>query len=183
MKQRHVGNVVQFQGRAEPSLLSWSVPHGHQHLGPQPKSTRDQSSEPSVCWLILLRLCIRMMLHLKLCPLRPLNPTSFTTVPKIRGSDFSAGKKVPAESPLKPRRSFLRLVFRLLLLLLLGLAGVAAVCHLTDMQKEAMCAPVNVAVDNGLLWAREQEDALRRLVRSLSAALKDFLESSQASKT
>lgn len=89
---------------------------------------------------------------------------------------------MPAESPLKPRRSFLRLVFRLLLLLLLGLAGVAAVCHLTDMKKEAMCVPVNVAVDNGLLWAREQEDALRRLVRSLSAALKDFLESSQASK-
>lgn len=89
---------------------------------------------------------------------------------------------MPAESPLKPRRSFLRLVFRLLLLLLLGLAGVAAVCHLTDLRKEAMCVPVNVAVDNGVLWAREQEDALRRLVRSLSAVLKDFLESSQASK-
>lgn len=87
-----------------------------------------------------------------------------------------------AESPLKPRRSFLRLLFRLLLLLLLGLAGAAAVCRLTDMQKEAMCAPVHVAVDNGLLWAREQEGVLRRLVRNLSAAAKDFLESSQASK-
>lgn len=96
--------------------------------------------------------------------------------------DFPAGKKAPAESPLKPRRSFLRLVFRLLLLLLLGLAGVAAVCHLTDMKKEAMCVPVTVAVDNGLLWAGEQQDALRRLVQSWSAALRDFLESSQASK-
>ncbi|TWW82258.1 Leucine-rich repeat-containing protein 59 [Takifugu flavidus] len=94
----------------------------------------------------------------------------------------AAGKKAPAESPLKPRRSFLRLVFRLLLLLLLGLAGVAAVCHLTDMKKEAMCVPVTVAVDNGLLWAGQQQDALRRLVQSLSAALRDFLESSQASK-
>lgn len=97
-------------------------------------------------------------------------------------SDFPAGKKAPAELPRKPRRSFLRLVFSLLLLLLLGLAGVAAVCHLTDMRKEAVCVPVTVAVDDGLLWAREQEDALRRLVRSVSAALKDFLESSQASK-
>lgn len=95
---------------------------------------------------------------------------------------FSAGKKATAESLLKPRRSFLRLLFRLLLLLLLGLAGVAAVCRLTGMKKEAMCMPINVAVDNGLQWAREQEGALRRLVQDLSAAAKELLESSQASK-
>lgn len=73
-------------------------------------------------------------------------------------------------------------MFRLLLLLLLGLAGVAAVCRLTDMKKEAMCMPINVAVDNGLQWAGEQEGALRRLVHNLSAAAKEFLESSPASK-
>lgn len=80
------------------------------------------------------------------------------------------------ESPRKPQRSSLHLLLRLLLLLLLGLAGVAAVCHLTDMRKEAMCAPVNVAVDNGQLWARERAGALWQL-------LKERLpESSQASK-
>lgn len=87
-----------------------------------------------------------------------------------------------AESPLKPRRSPLRLLLRLLLLLLLGLAGVAAVCHLTDMKKEAMCVPINVAVDNGRLWAREQAVVLRQLVQNLSVAAKELLESSQASK-
>lgn len=100
----------------------------------------------------------------------------------IRCSDFSAGKKVIVESPRKPGRSFPHLVLRLLLLLLLGLAGVAAVCHLTDMKKEAMCAPVTVAVDNSLLWARERVGVLRQLLKDLSAAAKELLESSQASK-
>lgn len=104
------------------------------------------------------------------------------TFSKIRCSEFSAGKKVITESPRKPGRSFPHLVLRLLLLLLLGLAGVAAVCHLTDMKKEAMCAPVTVAVDNGLLWARERAGALRQLLKELSAAAKELLESSQASK-
>lgn len=104
------------------------------------------------------------------------------TLCKIRCSGFSAGKKVIPESPRKPHRSYLDLLLRLLLLLLLGLAGVAAVCHLTDMKKEAMCAPVTVAVDNGLLWARERAGVLRQLLKELSVAAKEFLESSQASK-
>lgn len=94
----------------------------------------------------------------------------------------SAGKKVVPELPRKPQRSFPHLLLRLLLLLLLGLAGVAAVCHLTDMKKEAMCVPVHVAMDNGLLWAGERAGALRQLLKNLSAAAKEFLESSQASK-
>ena len=77
----------------------------------------------------------------------------------------------------KPRRSLIGLLFKFLLLLLLGLAGVAAACRLTDLQKEAVCVPVNVAVDDSLTWAREQEGVVRQLVQNLSTAAKEFLES------
>lgn len=95
---------------------------------------------------------------------------------------ISPDKKVVVESSPKPRRSFIGLVFKLLILLLLGLAGVAAACRLTDLKKEAMCVPVNVAVDDGLSWAKEQEGVVRQLVQNLSTAAKEFLESTQASK-
>lgn len=73
-------------------------------------------------------------------------------------------------------------MFKLLILLLLGLAGVAATCRLTDLKKEAMCVPVNAAVDDGLSWAKQQEGVVRELVQNLSSAAKEFLESTQASK-
>lgn len=73
-------------------------------------------------------------------------------------------------------------MFKLLLLLLLGLAGVAAACRLTDLQKEAVCVPVNVALDDSLSWAKEQEGVVRQLVQNLSSAAKQFLESTQAPK-
>lgn len=95
---------------------------------------------------------------------------------------ISADKKVAVESAPKPRRSLIGLLFKLLLLLLLGLVGVATTCRLTDLQKEAMCVPVNVAVDDGLSWAREQEGVVRQLVQNLSSAAKEFLESTQTSK-
>lgn len=86
------------------------------------------------------------------------------------------------ETSPKPRRSFLSLLFKLHLLLLLALAGVAAACRLTDLKKEPACAPVNVIVDDSLSWAREQEGVVRQLVQNLSSAAKEFLESTQASK-
>lgn len=95
---------------------------------------------------------------------------------------ISADKKAVVESAPKPRRSLIGLMFKLLLLLLLGLAGVAAACRLTDLQREAMCVPINAAVDDGLSWAREQEGVVRQLVQNLSSAAKEFLESTQASK-
>lgn len=73
-------------------------------------------------------------------------------------------------------------MFKLLVLLLLGLAGVAAACRLTDLKREAMCVPVNAAVDDGLSWAKQQEGVVRELVQNLSSAAKEFLESTQASK-
>ena len=86
------------------------------------------------------------------------------------------------ESAPKPRRSLVGLLFKLLLLLLLGLAGVAAACQLTDLQKEDVCVPINVAVADGLSWAKEQGGVVRQLVQKLSSAAKEFLESTQTSK-
>lgn len=87
------------------------------------------------------------------------------------------------ESTPKPRRSLIGLLFKLLLLLLLGLVGVAAACRLTDLRKESVCVPINVAVDDGLSWAKEQEGVVRQLVQNLSAAAKELLESTQTSKS
>lgn len=101
----------------------------------------------------------------------------------VSNSGFVSGdKKVVVESSPKPRRSFVGLMFKLFILLLLGLAGVAAACRLTDLKEEAMCVPVNVAVDDGLTWAKEQEGVVRQLLQNLSSAAKEFLESTQASK-
>ncbi|XP_056286522.1 leucine-rich repeat-containing protein 59 isoform X2 [Pseudoliparis swirei] len=101
---------------------------------------------------------------------------------KKKKNGQAADKKAAVEKTSKPQRSLLGLMFKFLLLLLLGLAGVAAACRLTDLQKEAVCVPVNVAVDDGLSWAKEQEVVVRQLVQNLSSAAKDFLESTQASK-
>lgn len=101
---------------------------------------------------------------------------------KKKKNGQAADKKLVVESAPKPRRSLVGLMFKLLLLLLLGLAGVAAACRLTDLRKEAVCVPVNVAVDDSLSWAKEQEGVVRQLVQNLSSAAKEFLESTQASK-
>ncbi|XP_059181219.1 leucine-rich repeat-containing protein 59 isoform X2 [Centropristis striata] len=102
---------------------------------------------------------------------------------KKKKNGQAADKKVVEESKAKPRRSFTGLMFKLLLLLLLGLAGVAGACRLTDLQKEAMCVPVNAAMDDGLLWAKEQEAVLRQLAQNLSSAAKEFLDSMQTPKS
>lgn len=77
----------------------------------------------------------------------------------------------------------LGVVFKLLVLLLLGLAAAAAACKLTDLRREAVCTPLNAAMDEGLWWAQRQEAVVRELLSNLSAAAKDFLESTRASKT
>lgn len=100
---------------------------------------------------------------------------------KKKKNGQAADKKAAVEKP-KPQRSLIGLMFKLLLLLLLGLAGVAAACRLTDLQKEAACVPVNIAVGDGLSWAKEQEVVIRQLVQNLSSAAKEFLESTQATK-
>ncbi|XP_054609458.1 leucine-rich repeat-containing protein 59 isoform X2 [Dunckerocampus dactyliophorus] len=100
---------------------------------------------------------------------------------KKNGQAFD--KKTVVEVMSKPRRSLLSLLFKLLLLLLLGLAGATAACRLTDLQWEEVCVPLNIAVDQGLSWAQEKEGVVRQLLYDLSTAAKDFLESTQASKS
>ncbi|KAM3592810.1 uncharacterized protein V6R79_025587 [Siganus canaliculatus] len=102
---------------------------------------------------------------------------------KKKKNGKAADKKVSVQSAPKPRRSCIGLMFKLLLLLLLGLAGVAAACRFTNLQREAMCVPVNVAVDDGLSWAKVQEGVVRQLVHNLSSAAKEFLESTQTAKS
>ncbi|XP_026172052.1 leucine-rich repeat-containing protein 59 [Mastacembelus armatus] len=104
------------------------------------------------------------------------------TEEKKKKNGQTADKKVVVQSAPKPRRSLIGLMFKLLLLLLLGLAGAAAACRLTDLQKEALCVPVNVAMDDSLTWAREKEVVVRQLLQNLSSAVKEFLESTQTSK-
>uniref|UniRef100_A0A3Q1GHH7 Leucine-rich repeat-containing protein 59 n=1 Tax=Acanthochromis polyacanthus TaxID=80966 RepID=A0A3Q1GHH7_9TELE len=101
---------------------------------------------------------------------------------KKKNGQAAGDKKVVVESAPKPRHSLIGLMFKLLLLLLLGLVGVATACRMTDLQKEDVCVPVNVAVDDGLTWARRQEVVVRQLVQNLSSAAKEFLESTQTSK-
>ncbi|XP_078135144.1 leucine-rich repeat-containing protein 59 isoform X1 [Sander vitreus] len=101
---------------------------------------------------------------------------------KKKNGQAAADKKVVVELAPKPQRSLIGLMFKLLLLLLLGLAGVAATCRLTDLQKETVCVPVNIFVDDSLSWAKEQEGVVRQLVQNLSSAAKEFLESTQTSK-
>lgn len=101
---------------------------------------------------------------------------------KKKNGQAAADKKVVAEAAPKPRRSLIGLMFKLLFLLMLGLAGVAAACQLTDLRKEAVCVPINVAVDDSLSWAKEQEGVVRQLVQNLSSVAKEFLESTQTSK-
>lgn len=69
------------------------------------------------------------------------------------------------------------------MLLLLGLAAAAATCKLSGLRREAVCMPLNAAVDDGLWWARQQENVVRELLQNLSAAAKDFLESTRVSKS
>lgn len=95
----------------------------------------------------------------------------------------SKDKKAVKEPSPPPGRSVLGLVCRLLLLLLLGLVATTAACRLTDLQREAVCTPLNAAVDEGLWWAQRQEVVVRELLHNLSAAAKDFLESTRASKS
>ncbi|KAJ3608083.1 hypothetical protein NHX12_025133 [Muraenolepis orangiensis] len=97
--------------------------------------------------------------------------------------DAAADKKAAMESAPKLGRSLIGLLIKLLLLLLLGLAAVAAACQLTDLQREGACVPVNAALGEGLTWARRQEVVVRQLVEDWSTTAKELLmKSTQASE-
>ncbi|XP_075889692.1 leucine-rich repeat-containing protein 59 [Nelusetta ayraudi] len=102
---------------------------------------------------------------------------------KRRNGQAAADKKAKKEPSAPPGRSVLGLVFKLLVLLMLGLAAAAATCKLSGLRREAVCMPLNAAVDDGLWWARQQEGVVRELLHNLSTAAKDFLESTRVSKS
>ncbi|XP_077482285.1 leucine-rich repeat-containing protein 59 [Stigmatopora argus] len=88
-----------------------------------------------------------------------------------------------AAAKAKPKRSLLGLLFKIFLLLLLGVAASVAVCRLTELRRENVCVSLDAALDRGLDWAGRQEGVIRRLLGDVSAAVKDFLESAQTSKS
>ncbi|XP_034050332.1 leucine-rich repeat-containing protein 59 [Thalassophryne amazonica] len=101
---------------------------------------------------------------------------------KKKKNGQTAVKKVTMETVPKPQWSFTGLIFKFILLLLLGLAGAVCICQLTNLRHESICVPVNVAVDNGLSWAWEQEGVVRELVQNLSFKVKELVEPATASK-
>ncbi|XP_019726453.1 leucine-rich repeat-containing protein 59 [Hippocampus comes] len=102
---------------------------------------------------------------------------------KKKNGQASAGKKSVAVAASKPCRSVLGLLFKLSLLLLLGAGILIATCRLTELKREDVCVSVDAALDQSLTWARKQEGVVRHLLGDLSAAVKDFLESMQTSKS
>ncbi|XP_007571003.1 leucine-rich repeat-containing protein 59 isoform X1 [Poecilia formosa] len=101
---------------------------------------------------------------------------------KKKKNGQAKNKKVDVKPAAKSQRSLVGWIFKLLLLLTLGIAGVAAACRLTDLRREEVCVPINAAVDDCLSWAKVQEGVVRQLLRNLSSAAKDLLESTQTSK-
>lgn len=101
---------------------------------------------------------------------------------KKNKNGLAAGKKVVEQVTVKPRRSRVGLLFKLLVVLLLGLAGIVAACQWTGLQREPLCEPINVAVGDGLSWAKEQEVVLRQLVQKLSDLGRNLLEPTAASE-
>uniref|UniRef100_A0A1A7XUC2 Leucine-rich repeat-containing protein 59 n=1 Tax=Iconisemion striatum TaxID=60296 RepID=A0A1A7XUC2_9TELE len=98
---------------------------------------------------------------------------------KKKKNGQAADKNVGAKPAPKPCRSLIGLVFKLLLLLMLGMAGIVAACQLTDLQKEAVCVPINAIVTDCASWVKVQEGVVRQLLLNLSSAVKELVESAQ----
>ncbi|XP_077594941.1 leucine-rich repeat-containing protein 59 [Stigmatopora nigra] len=97
--------------------------------------------------------------------------------PAVKKTTKAAGGKA------KPGRSLLGLLFKIFLLLLIGVAASVAVCRLTELRRQNVCVALDGVLDRGLDWAGQQEGSIRRLMGDVSAAVKDFLESAQTSKS
>lgn len=52
------------------------------------------------------------------------------------------------------------------------------VCQLTGLKEEAVCVPINVAVDDSLSWVREQEVdvRVRKLVEEVDIRARELLQ-------
>lgn len=102
---------------------------------------------------------------------------------KKKNGKATADKKSSVDPPPKPPRSFMGVIFRLLFLVLLGLSTTALVCRFTDLKTQPTCQSINVLVDHGVSWAKDQEVVVKELLLNLSTTAKEFIESTQQQLT
>lgn len=102
---------------------------------------------------------------------------------KKKNGKASVDKKSVSEAAPKPKRSLCGLLFKLLLLVLLGLFATAAACRFTDLRTQPACQNLNVLVDQSSTWVREQQVVIKDLLLNLSASAKEFIESTHQQLT
>lgn len=68
-------------------------------------------------------------------------------------------------------------------MVLLGLIATAAACRFTDLKTQPLCQSLNVLLDQGLTWAREQQVIIKDLLLTLSTTAKEFIESTHQQLT
>ncbi|XP_055005987.1 leucine-rich repeat-containing protein 59 isoform X1 [Boleophthalmus pectinirostris] len=102
---------------------------------------------------------------------------------KKKNGKAPADKKASSDVPVKPRRSVLRLLLKLLLVALVGLASTAAACVLTELRELPACRHLGLLLHHSLTWATEQKVLLQDLLLNLSSSAKELLESTQQQLT
>lgn len=102
---------------------------------------------------------------------------------KRRNDKASADKKTISEPTLTRKRSLYGLIFKLFLLVLLGLFATVTVCRFTDFKTQLLCQNLNVLFDQSVTWAREQQVIIKDLLLTLSTAAKEFIESTHQQLT
>lgn len=89
---------------------------------------------------------------------------------KKRASQNQDKKQVSGAAPQTKRSVCSRLfslLLRILFLLIISAASVISACRLTELKKEAFCAPVNLYTDKALNWARGLE-LVQQVIQKIS---------------
>ncbi|CAL1599582.1 unnamed protein product [Knipowitschia caucasica] len=100
---------------------------------------------------------------------------------KRRRSGKSTEKLSVAAAPLTPaRRSVLRLLLRLFLVVSLGLVAAVVSCRFTELSLQSVCSDLNLLLDQSLSWTRDQrvliQDLIQDLILDLSASARRLIE-------
>lgn len=102
---------------------------------------------------------------------------------KRRNGKASADKTPNIEPTLKRKRSLGGFIFKVFLMVALGLFAAAATCGFTDLKTQPLCQNVNVLLDQSMTWAHEQQVIVKNLLLTLSTTAKEFIESTQQQLT
>ncbi|XP_017558170.1 leucine-rich repeat-containing protein 59 [Pygocentrus nattereri] len=90
---------------------------------------------------------------------------------KKKKASQNQDKKKPSVSVLPAKRSLCSRLFswilRLLLLLIVGAAGVITVCQVTELRKEPFCMPINLYVHDTVSWAQGLE-VVQQVIQKIS---------------